>query len=82
MVKFTLRRTFRRERRLVYGNAYSRMEVGRIGRYSKPPDWAKGRKVYAWTSWDGSGYEWFDSVGAAQKWLEDQFKAQILGGRS
>ncbi|HLO98428.1 MAG TPA: hypothetical protein VK171_07530 [Fimbriimonas sp.] len=81
-MKFTLRRYFQCERKLVYGNAYSRLLVGQIGRYSKPPEWAKGRKVYAWTSWNGAGYEWFDTVTAAQNWLEQQFREQILGERS
>ena len=76
--KFTLHQWDRySQRRLVYGtNCYSRMVVGVIYRSRQMTN---GYKYSAIRYWADPGLKSFKSLGEARQWLEDGFRAQVIG---
>lgn len=76
--KFTLRQWEYGSRLLVYGtSSYSLMVVGEILRRRK---WmSKGYKYSAIRYWADPGLKSFATLEEARKWLEDGFRAEVLG---
>jgi hypothetical protein len=75
--KFTLRRSEGGYRRLVFG-ANRFMTVGEIYKGCRP--WMPKDHMYsAKRYWSGGPWKSFASLGEARKWIEDGFRAQILG---